>query len=250
MCIRPIFTTFLFLFIMVFFSPQLTLGTPGGHGGGGNSEDGGDRNSMDLQPISGGVSWGQNPNGTDVMGTSIWDGRPESIEDGPYQPDRAVEDAESALLQGLDDGQYTPEEVKEQLDWAQSVGIQISAQAQNFLNNINQPPSKPEKQSTDSGAASPPKPPPATKPSKIQRQNENVAEVLEGIEKIKNLLQRGETSEEIEKKIWEMSTEDLIKKRKLKQNQKPKPPRKYVPPQEDVRYYLIPFFRPLMKINY
>jgi hypothetical protein len=93
---------------------------------------------------SGGVSWAPNPNGADVVGSSIWDGRPANIEHGPYQPDKAVEDAEAELLSGFQSGNYTAQDVKEQLDWAQRVGIKISPQAVKVLHDINNPPAPPK----------------------------------------------------------------------------------------------------------
>lgn len=75
------------------------------------------------------VSWAPNPNGADVMGSSIWSGRPESIEKGPYQEGRAVEDAEQELLDGFRRGQYSAWDVVENIMWAERVGIPVSNQA-------------------------------------------------------------------------------------------------------------------------
>lgn len=125
----------------------LCIGLPSiafGYGGGGGGGEGTDFFASMGPSASGGVSWSPNPNGADVMGSSIWDGRPESIHHGPYQPDKAVEDAEAELLQGLTDGNYTPAQVKEQLEWAQRVGIKISPQALQALDKINNPPALPK----------------------------------------------------------------------------------------------------------
>ena len=123
------------------------------HSGGGGGCSGGDGGGGDVADVLGsggawGVSWTPNPNGSDVVGSSIWRGRPENVKQGPYQADTAVEDAEAELLSGYQSGTYTAEEVKTNLEWAQRVGIKISAQAQQALNNILKPPSTPSTSST------------------------------------------------------------------------------------------------------
>jgi len=88
----------------------------------------------------GAVSWTKNPNGVDAIGSSIYSGRPADIEKGPYQEDTAVQDAEEALLEGYQQGTYTANEVKANLEWAQRVGIEISDKANDFLTKLKNPP--------------------------------------------------------------------------------------------------------------
>ena len=110
------------------------------YGGGG----GADISQLEDSSFGGGaVSWGSNPNGANVRGSSIWHGRPENIEKGPYQADTAVQDAEQDLLDGFNSGEYTADEVKTNLEWAQNVGIAISDEAQQTLDNIKNPPKTP-----------------------------------------------------------------------------------------------------------
>ena len=105
----------------------------GGGSGGGVSQ------AEDNSFGGGAVSWSSNPNGLDVMGSSIWHGRPENLTKGPYQPDTAVEDAEQDLLDGFKRGEYTSEEVKENLQWAKKAGIHISNEAQKVLDGLSAP---------------------------------------------------------------------------------------------------------------
>ena len=141
-------------FIITISAPQSGFAhSGGGGGGGGGGGAGGDGGGGDVADVLGsggawGVSWTPNPNGSDVVGSSIWRGRPENVKQGPYQADTAVEDAEAELLSGYQSGTYTAEEVKTNLEWAQRVGIKISAQAQQALNNILKPPSPPSTSST------------------------------------------------------------------------------------------------------
>jgi hypothetical protein len=128
----------LFVSLMALSCPAYSYG--GGGGGGGN---GGGVEQEDDSFGGGAVSWAPNPNGADVIGSSIWRGRPESLEKGPYQKNKAVEDAEQDLLDGFRSGQYSAEEVKENLEWAQRVGIAISDQAKSTLESIVNPPPKP-----------------------------------------------------------------------------------------------------------
>lgn len=114
----------------------------GGGSGGGTSQ------SDDSSFSGGAVSWAPNPNGVDVIGSSIWHGRPDNIKKGPYQPDTAVEDAEQDLLDGFKRGEYSADEVKANLEWAQKVGITISDEAQKTLDRIKNPPKTPGKQTT------------------------------------------------------------------------------------------------------
>jgi len=107
-----------------------------GNGGNGGSGD----VSQDYAFGGGAVSWSPNPNGVDVRGSSIWRGRPENITKGPYQPDKAVEDAEQELLDGFKDKKYTKEDVKANLEWAQRVGITLSDEAKKTLDAIKNPP--------------------------------------------------------------------------------------------------------------
>ncbi len=113
--------------------------------GGGGGSGGGVSQAEDSSFGGGAVSWAPNPNGADVRGSSIWNGRPENLEKGPYQPDTAVEDAEQDLLDGFRSGQYSADEVKANLEWAQRVGISISNEAQQTLSSINNPPKTPVK---------------------------------------------------------------------------------------------------------
>lgn len=128
--------------------PTISLAHGGDGGGGGNDRD----NIFDNPSASeyfgsmgGGVSWTPNPNGPGVFGSSIYDGRPENIEKGPYQSGTAIEDAEALLLAGYVAGNYTPQDVKEQLAWAEKVGLTISDKAQNTLDLINKPKKEPAK---------------------------------------------------------------------------------------------------------
>ena len=147
-------------FIITISAPQSGFAhSGGGGGGGGGGGAGGDGGGGDVADVLGsggawGVSWTPNPNGSDVVGSSIWRGRPENVKQGPYQADTAVEDAEAELLSGYQSGTYTAEEVKTNLEWAQRVGIKISAQAQQALNNILKPPSTPSTSSTTPGSSS------------------------------------------------------------------------------------------------
>jgi len=103
--------------------------------GGGNGS--GTSQPEDNSFSGGAVSWSKNPNGLAVMGSSIWHGRPESLEKGPYQPGKAVEDAEQDLLDGFKNKEYTREEVQENLLWAKRVGIHISNEAQQVLDGLS-----------------------------------------------------------------------------------------------------------------
>lgn len=103
----------------------------GGGSGGGTSQ------SDDSSFSGGAVSWSKNPNGLDVIGSSIWHGRPENLAKGPYQPGAAVEDAEQDLLDGFKSGEYTSEEVKENLQWAKKARIHISSEAQKVLDGLS-----------------------------------------------------------------------------------------------------------------
>lgn len=129
------------------FCPTISLATGGG-GGGGNDRDNIFNNPSAPEyfgSMGGGVSWTPNPNGPGVFGSSIYDGRPENIEKGPYQSGTAIEDAEALLLAGYVAGNYTPQDVKEQLAWAEKVGLTISDKAQNTLDLINKPKKEPAK---------------------------------------------------------------------------------------------------------
>ena len=132
------------------FCPVTTF-AHGGGGGGGGSEDGDFMNPSSpptddyFGSMGGGVSWEPNPNGPGILGSSIYDGRPANIEKGPYQSGTSIEDAEALLLWGYQAGNYTPDEVKEQLAWAVKVGLNISKDAQATLDLINKPPKKTEK---------------------------------------------------------------------------------------------------------
>ena len=107
----------------------------------GNGGDGGSGDVSQADSFGGGaVSWSPNPNGVDVRGSSIWNGRPANIEKGPYQEGTAVEDAEQDLLDGYRDKTYSADEVKANLEWAQNAGIQLSDAAQKTLDAIKNPP--------------------------------------------------------------------------------------------------------------
>ncbi|MBN2516173.1 MAG: hypothetical protein JXC33_09095 [Deltaproteobacteria bacterium] len=121
--------------IVVVVSFVLPWNSAVAYGGGGGS--GGVSQAGDSSFGGGAVSWSSNPNGLDVMGSSIWHGRPENLEKGPYQPGKAVEDAEQDLLNGFKRGEYTKEEVKENLLWAKKAGIHISNEAQKVLDGLS-----------------------------------------------------------------------------------------------------------------
>lgn len=129
------------ILIFLLFCFMVTSHRVFAYGGGGDGGGAGSAQTSGSSSSSGswGVSWGENPNGADVFGSSIWAGRPENIHHGPYQPDKAVEDAEAELISGFQSGNYTPEQVREQLEWAQRVGIKISGQAQEILDRIKHP---------------------------------------------------------------------------------------------------------------
>jgi len=67
----------------------------GGGSGGGTSQP------EDSSFGGGAVIWSKNPNGLDVMGSSIWHSRPKNLTKGPYQPGTTVGDAEQDLLDGF-----------------------------------------------------------------------------------------------------------------------------------------------------
>jgi hypothetical protein len=115
-----------------FYLPGFCFAYGGGEGGESGSSD---EIEMLHEHAGGGVTWTENPNGADVIGSSVWNGRPAEIERGPYQRGTAVEDAEQALLDGLKTGLYTEEEVKANLEWAVRVNIGISNEAKDILNN-------------------------------------------------------------------------------------------------------------------
>ena len=149
----------IFLLGVLMFFPA-TIFAHGGGGGGGGNEYGVNDSSPPADDyfgsMGGGVSWEPNPNGPGILGSSIYDGRPANIEKGPYQSGTAIEDAEALLLWGYQAGNYTPDEVKEQLAWAVKVGLNISKDAQATLEQINNPPPPvPAKASTP--APAPPK---------------------------------------------------------------------------------------------
>jgi len=143
---QPDLRSLLFLLLIISMGcPSTSFGYGGGGGGGGGTEDA----FAGMAPTAGGgVSWAPNPNGADVVGSSIWDGRPENIEHGPYQPDKAVQDAEAELLSGFQSGNYTAPDVKKHLGWAQRVGIKISPQAIKVLHAIDNPPVPPKTPAT------------------------------------------------------------------------------------------------------
>ncbi|GEM_PF-1093553 len=172
---------FISLLLVCFCVPSTVVGY-----GGGGSEGTDAFASMEPQ-ASGGVSWAPNPNGADVMGSSIWDGRPENIQQGPYQPDKAVEDAEAELLQGLDGGKYTPQQVKEQLEWAQRVGIKLSPQAIKKLNQIKNPPAKPSKTSSSSSLE-----------ARNQKQNEKANDFINIFNAVSKAHRNGGSASDIE----------------------------------------------------
>ena len=175
---QKITRNFVYVFLMGFlvFCP-VTIFAHGGGGGGGGSEDGSAMN--DLSPpaddyfgsMGGGVSWEPNPNGPGILGSSIYDGRPANIEKGPYQSGIAIEDAEALLLWGYHAGNYTPNEVKEQLAWAVKVGLNISKDAQATLDLINNPFPVPAK------VSKPASPPP--KKSLTSREEDNIDLLLQ-----------------------------------------------------------------------
>ncbi len=124
------------LFGSFVFCPAMAVAHGGGGGGDGGGGDAADAysNSSEDYLMGGGVSWFPNPNGSATGGSSVYDGRKENIEKGPYQSGWSVEDAEAYLLHGWTDkdgnhGSYTPEFVLEQLEWAEGVGIKLSAEA-------------------------------------------------------------------------------------------------------------------------
>ena len=120
------------LFVCLIF-PVTTVYSYGGGGGDG----GGASEAEDGFSGGGAVSWSENPNGLDVMGSSIWAGQPENLKKGPYQPGTAVEDAEQDLLDGFKSGEYSSEEVKKNLQWAKKSRIHISSIAQKVLDGLS-----------------------------------------------------------------------------------------------------------------
>jgi hypothetical protein len=125
--------TVMIIFVLCFLlSPNSAFAYGGGGGSGGGSSD-----SEEFSSGGGAISWSKNPNGLDVMGSSIWHGQPENLKKGPYQPGTAVEDAEQDLLDGFKNKEYTKEEVKENLLWAKKAGIHISNEAQQVLDGLS-----------------------------------------------------------------------------------------------------------------
>jgi len=126
--------------VVSFPSMVIAHGGGGGGGGGGGSEDGGaygtTSGATDEYLMGGGVSWTPNPNGPGARGSSIFSGRPDNIEKGPYQPDVSIEDAEAILLAEYAAGNYTPEELIEQLEWADRVGLNVSDDALQVLDEM------------------------------------------------------------------------------------------------------------------
>ena len=122
----------LLLGIVVFFPSMVVAHGGGGGGGGGGSEDGDSfgvsSSATEEYLMGGGVSWTPNPNGPGIRGSSIYDGRPDNIEKGPYQSGWAIEYSEALMFDedGNLTGRYTPAEVMEQLEWATRVGIKVS----------------------------------------------------------------------------------------------------------------------------
>jgi len=177
--------------------PSIAFGYGGGGGGGGGGGSEGTDLFASMGPsYSGGVSWAPNPNGADVMGSSVWDGRPESIHHGPYQPDKAVEDAEAELLQGLQDGNYTPAQVKEQLEWAQRVGIKISPEALQALDKINNPPAVPKPPAKSSQPSSG-----SSQSARNQKENEGAALAIKIGATLIDLNKKGASASEMELSI-------------------------------------------------
>ena len=180
------------LLLTIFCIPTTVVGYGGG--GGGGSGDGAN-NTADpfagMEPLaSGGVTWTPNPNGANVRGSSIWSERPENIQQGPYQPDKAVEDAEQELLTGFQSGNYTPQQVKEQLEWAQQVGITLSPQAVKTLEAINHPPA-------------PSSPPPTTSNTsrssrRNEKQNEKAAEIINVLNAVSQAVKNKGSASDIE----------------------------------------------------
>jgi hypothetical protein len=182
-----------------------------GYGGGGGGGEGADPTASMGPSTSGGVSWSPNPNGADVMGSSIWDGRPESIHHGPYQPDKAVEDAEAELLQGFDDKTYTPDQVKEQLEWAQRVGIKLSPQALQVLTEINKPPAPTTPSTSDTSGS-----------SQNDKQNEKAAEAVNILNALSQAVKNNGSKSDIERAILGAVAENKWNKLKNKPENKGK----------------------------
>ena len=89
------------------------------YGGGGGGGGGAGAGAEDHEHASGGVSWAPNPNGEDVIGSSVWSGpHPE----GPFQADKSIQDALEELAQGAG-SIYSDDQVRENLEWAQRAGI-------------------------------------------------------------------------------------------------------------------------------
>jgi len=111
---RTILVVLLAVMIGLLAPTQLVFAYGGGGGGGGAGAG-----AEDHEHASGGVSWTPNPNGEDVIGSSVWRGpRPP----GPFQADKAIQDALDDLVQGAGPT-YSDEQVKENLEWAQRAGI-------------------------------------------------------------------------------------------------------------------------------
>ena len=188
--------------------PSIAFGYGGGAGGG--SEGTGLFDSMGPS-YSGGVSWAPNPNGADVMGSSVWHGRPENIQHGPYQPDKAVEDGEAELLSGFQTGNYTAGQVKEQLEWAQRVGIKLSPQALQTLNQINTPPA-PTAPSTSAASGS----------SRNDKQSEKMADALNVLNAVCQTIKNKGSASDIEGAALGAIAENKLNKLKNKKENKGK----------------------------
>lgn len=105
----------LLLAIILIVPTQSVLAYGGGGGGGGGAGGG----AEDHEHASGGVSWTPNPNGEGVIGSSVWRGpRPE----GPFQDDKSIQDALDDLVSGMG-SEFTDEQVKANMDWAQRAGV-------------------------------------------------------------------------------------------------------------------------------
>lgn len=187
--------------------PSIAFGYGGGAGGG--NEGTGLFDSMEPS-YSGGVSWAPNPNGADVMGSSVYDGRPENIQHGPYQPGTAVEDAEAELLSGFQTGNYTAGQVKEQLEWAQRVGIKLSPRPCKL--SIRSTPPAPTAPSTSAASGS----------SQNDKQSEKIADAINIFNAVSQTLKNKGSASDIKRAIARAAVENKWNKLKNKPENKGK----------------------------
>ena len=105
------------LLILAFVIGLIIPGLTSGYGNGGN---GGSGAAAELhEHASGGVSWIPNPNGKDIIGSSVWRGpRPA----GPFEEDTSIQDALDELARGKG-STYSDEDVRKNMEWAKRAGV-------------------------------------------------------------------------------------------------------------------------------